>query len=207
MNKIESKDNSLIKDIRKLSKKKYRTQEGKFLVEGFRFVQEALKSTFEVPYVLISENSNEKCKSFNIYDLIQENTKVYLVRDDILKELCDTNNPQGILAVVNNKVMEIEDQKGFYVLVDRIQDPGNMGTIIRSANASGALGVITTKGTVDVYNDKTLRSTMGSIFKIPIIEDNNFEILKILKSKGLDRKSTRLNSSHANISYAVFCLK
>lgn len=184
MNKIESKDNSLIKDIRKLSKKKYRTQEGKFLVEGFRFVQEALKSTFEVPYVLISENSNEKCKSFNIYDLIQENTKVYLVRDDILKELCDTNNPQGILAVVNNKVMEIEDQKGFYVLVDRIQDPGNMGTIIRSANASGALGVITTKGTVDVYNDKTLRSTMGSIFKIPIIEDNNFEILKILKSKG-----------------------
>lgn len=63
MNKIESKDNSLIKDIRKLSKKKYRTQEGKFLVEGFRFVQEALKSTFEVPYVLISENSNEKCES------------------------------------------------------------------------------------------------------------------------------------------------
>ncbi|KGM97306.1 RNA methyltransferase [Clostridium novyi A str. 4552] len=184
MNLIESKDNTLIKYVRKLRKKKYRVQEEKFLVEGFRFVEEALKSTFKVSHVLVGESAREKCDSFNIFNIVSENTKISLVRDEILKELCETNNPQGIIAIVNNKTINIEDKNGFYVLADKVQDPGNMGTIIRSANASGALGVIVTKGTVDIYNDKTLRSTMGSIFKIPIIEDNEFQIINVLKSKG-----------------------
>ncbi|KGN03537.1 RNA methyltransferase [Clostridium novyi A str. 4570] len=184
MNLIESKDNTLIKYLRKLRKKKYRVQEEKFLVEGFRFVEEAIKSTFQVSHVLIAESAIEKCNSFNILNSVDENTKVCLVKDEILKELCETNNPQGIIAVVDNKKISIEDKNGFYILIDKVQDPGNMGTIIRSANASGALGVIVTKGTVDIYNDKTLRSTMGSIFKIPIIEDNDFEVINDLKSKG-----------------------
>jgi len=181
---IESKDNSLIKEVKKLNKKKYRIENQQFIIEGFRFVEEALKSSFEVPYIFISENALDKYREFGIDKLIQNNTKINCIKASLLKELCNTENPQGILAVVNNKKVNIANKEGFYVLADKVQDPGNMGTIIRSAHASGALGVIVTKGTVDVYNDKTLRSTMGSIFNIPIIEDDNFKIIKDLKSNG-----------------------
>jgi RNA methyltransferase, TrmH family len=184
VNIIESKDNSLIKEVKKLSKKKYRVESRQFIIEGFRFVEEALKSSFEVPYIFISENALDKYRDFGIEKLIQNNTKINCIKASLLKELCNTENPQGILAVVNNKKVNITNKEGFYVLVDKVQDPGNMGTIIRSAHASGALGVIVTKGTVDVYNDKTLRSTMGSIFNIPIIEDDSFKIIKDLKNNG-----------------------
>ncbi|MGY0372564.1 TrmH family RNA methyltransferase [Clostridium sp. JNZ J1-5] len=184
MTLIESRENSLIKDIKKLHKKKYRLEKGQFLVEGFRFVQEALESSFCIPYLLISEKFQDKYYSLNMDNMINKDTRVYLVKDNIFKELCNTDNPQGIIGVVNNKKIEIEDKEGFYVLVDKVQDPGNMGTIIRSAHASGALGVIVTRGTVDLYNDKTLRSTMGSIFNIPVIEDNSFENIKKLKDNG-----------------------
>ncbi|MCY6482765.1 RNA methyltransferase [Clostridium aestuarii] len=184
MNIIESRDNSLVKDIKKLHKKKYRNEKGEFIVEGFRFVTEALQSDFEVPYVFIGENQMDRYNNFKIQDFLQENTKVYCIPESILKELCDTNNPQGILAVVNNKIIKTEDRDGFYVLVDKIQDPGNMGTIIRTAHASGAIGVVITKGTVDIYNNKTLRSTMGSVFKIPIIQDENLNVITDLKKKG-----------------------
>lgn len=184
MNKIESKENSLIKEIKKLQKKKYRNEKEQFIIEGFRFVSEALQSSFQVPYILISDSGIDRYKNFNIEGLLQKDTVVYYTKDSILRELCDTNNPQGILGIVNNKKVDTVDRDGFYVLADKIQDPGNMGTIIRTAHASGALGVIYTKGTVDVYNDKSLRSTMGSIFKIPVIEDENLEVVKGLKEKG-----------------------
>lgn len=184
MNIIESKDNSLIKEIKKLNKKKYREENNRFIVEGFRFVEEALKSSFQVPYIFISESSLDKYKDLNFERLIKNETAVNCVKPSLLKELCNTENPQGILAIVNNKAVEVNNKEGFYVLCDKIQDPGNMGTIIRSAHASGALGVIVTKGTVDVYNDKTLRSTMGSIFNIPIILDEDFNTINTLKNNG-----------------------
>ncbi|MCY6958709.1 TrmH family RNA methyltransferase [Clostridium brassicae] len=184
MNIIESKQNSLIKEVKKLHKKKYRNEKKQFVVEGFRFVEEALKSSFNVPYIFVSESGMDRYKSFKIEALINKNTEVYSISDTILKEICNTDTPQGILGVVDNKSVEVENTIGFYVLVDKIQDPGNMGTIIRTAHASGALGVIITKGTVDIYNDKTLRSTMGSIFNIPIIEDEDLVTIRSLKEKG-----------------------
>lgn len=88
-----------------------------------------------------------------------------MVSYSVLKSIGNTENPQGIVSVINYfKKEKLDLQNGFYILVDKVQDPGNMGTIIRTAHAAGALGIITTKGTVDIYNEKTLRSTMGSIF-------------------------------------------
>lgn len=184
METIQSKDNSLIKDTKKLKDKKYRIESSRFLIEGFRFVGEALQSDFIVPLVFVSESALDRWQSFNMQDKVQKNTKVYSVTDQILKIISGTDTPQGIVAVVNNKNIDAENKQGFYILVDKVQDPGNMGTIIRTAHASGALGVIITKGTVDIYNEKTLRSTMGSIFHIPIIHDINLESVKSLKSNG-----------------------
>lgn len=181
---IQSRDNLLIKDIKKLKEKKYRNESHKFLIEGFRFVCEGLESNFEVPLVFISENAKDRWDSFNVQNKLQKETRVYIVTDQVLKSISSTDTPQGIVAVVNNKLISLENKQGFYILVDRVQDPGNMGTIIRTAHAAGALGIIVTKGTVDIYNEKTLRSTMGSIFHIPIIHDDNLSQLNFLRSNG-----------------------
>ncbi|MBU3160510.1 RNA methyltransferase [Clostridium frigoris] len=181
MEYIQSKDNLLIKDIKKLKEKRYRVSSNMFLVEGFRFVEEALDSGFEVVHIFISSRGEAKFENSSMKNKLQVNTKVYGVSDSLFKNICDTDNPQGIIAAVRNKPVEIKYDNGFYMLADRIQDPGNMGTIIRTAHAAGALGVILTKGTVDIYNEKTLRATMGSIFKIPIIYDNDLSLVKKLK--------------------------
>lgn len=181
---ISSKDNAIIKEIKKLKERKYRNEEKKFLVEGFRFVEEALDSNFTVSHIFINEKSKDKFYQLAINNKIKENTKVYMLTESIFKRVSNTESPQGIIALVQNKEIAIEGKKGFYVLVDKVQDPGNLGTIIRTAHAAGALGVITMEGTVDVYNDKTLRSTMGSVFYIPILESKDLTFIKSLKEKG-----------------------
>lgn len=197
MEVIKSKENNLIKEIKKLKEKKYRDLDKSFLIEGFRFVEEALKSNFEVKYVFICERQKEKFEKLGFENLIDKNTKCFTVSDSVLNSICSTETPQGVVAVVKNKIIDIQIKNGFYILIDKVQDPGNMGTIIRSANASGALGVIITKGTVDTYNSKTLRSTMGSIFKIPIIfEDTNFNIIKKLKENKFKLITSSLNTNY-----------
>jgi len=191
---IKSSDNNVIKEVRKLKEKKHRIEKNQFIVEGFRFATEALQSSFEVPMVFVSDSAEGRWDSFNVEALLQKNTKVYWVKENVLKTICSTDTPQGIAAVVNNKNKNLEDKHGIYVLVDRLQDPGNLGTIIRTAHAAGALGVIFTKGTVDAYNEKTLRSTMGSIFNIPVIEDKDLSIIKGLKEKGFKLVVSSLNT-------------
>lgn len=181
---IKSKDNSTVKNIKKLQEKKYRNIHDKFIVEGFRFVLEALESGFNVDYVVITNESEEKFKKLSLKNKIEGNTKIIKVSENILRSICSTDNPQGIAAVVSNKTINIDYGEGFYILADKIQDPGNMGTVIRTANAAGAKGVILTKGTVDIYNNKTLRSTMGSIFKIPIIIDEELIHINNLRNQG-----------------------
>lgn len=180
---IESKENLIIKDIKKLKDKKGRKEEQNFIIEGLRFCEEAILAKVEIKYIVYSEKIEDK-----VQDLLKElNPEVKIIKTthNILKTLCNTDNPQGILAVVPMNISKQADEEGIYILVDKVQDPGNLGTIIRSAHGSGAKGVILTKGTVDPFNDKTLRSTMGSIFKIPIIEDDEtLSLLKELKDKG-----------------------
>ena len=194
MEHIQSKDNLLIKEIKKLKEKKYRLISNMFLVEGFRFTEEALESDFEVVHIFISAKGESKFESSSVKNKLQENTKVYSLSDSLFKGICDTDNPQGIIAVVRNKPVEIKYDHGFYMLADKIQDPGNMGTIIRTAHAAGALGVIITKGTVDIYNEKTLRSTMGSIFKIPVIEDKDLTLVQKLKNSGFKLVTSSLDT-------------
>ncbi|WP_343764586.1 RNA methyltransferase [Clostridium oceanicum] len=173
----------MIKLLRKLKEKKYRVKEKKFLIEGFRFVEEALKSKSEIESIFVLEKSLDKfknlCTRYNI-----NNNNCYVVSEGAFKSISDTKNPQGIIAIVKNKKIALSENKGFYILADKVKDPGNMGTIIRTAHAAGALGVIITKGTVDVYNEKTLRSTMGSIFYVPIIEDYSLKVLEELRETG-----------------------
>lgn len=194
MENIQSKENLLIKDVKKLKEKRYRKDCNMFLVEGFRFVEEALDSDFEVVNIFISTRGESKYEDSQVKSKLQEDTKVYSINDSLFKSICDTENPQGIIATVKNKPVEIKYNHGFYVLADKIQDPGNMGTIIRTAHATGALGVIITKGTVDIYNDKTLRATMGSIFNVPVLFDEDLSLVTKLRDSGFKLITSSLDT-------------
>lgn len=181
MLEIESKNNNLFKEIKKLKEKKHRVKNNKYIIEGLRFVDEALKSGVSIDSIIFTENFKEKNEEF--FSNIPENIRLIQMNEALLKQLCSTENPQGVLGVVNMQNKELKGGE-LVILVDKVQDPGNMGTIIRTAHAAGASGIIMTKGTVDIYNDKTLRSTMGSIFYIPVVEDDSLEYVKSLKEEG-----------------------
>ena len=181
MLEIESKNNNLFKEIKKLKEKKHRIKSNKYLIEGLRFVEEAIKSKVSIDSIIFTESFKEK--NPDLFLKINENIKLIQMNEALLKQLCSTENPQGIVGVINMQNKELKSGE-LVVLVDKVQDPGNMGTIIRTAHAAGAAGIVMTKGTVDIYNDKTLRSTMDSIFYIPIVEDDSLDFVKSLKKEG-----------------------
>lgn len=181
MLEIESKNNNLFKEIKKLKEKKHRIKSNKYLIEGLRFVEEAIKSKVSIDSIIFTESFKEK--NPDLFLKINDNIKLIQMNEALLKQLCSTENPQGIVGVINMQNKELKSGE-LVVLVDKVQDPGNMGTIIRTAHAAGAAGIVMTKGTVDIYNDKTLRSTMGSIFYIPIVEDDSLDFVKSLKKEG-----------------------
>lgn len=187
-----SRDNKLIKDTLKLKQKKYREKESLFLIEGIRFIEEAIKNG-SVRYLLYSSKIYETHGYGRVLDAPVEKHEI---SDDVLKEISDTENPQGAVAVALKKTWSIDDVKNdFIIIADGIQDPGNLGTIIRTSDAAGAGAVIVLKGSVDVYNSKTLRSTMGSIFHIPVIfYDEYSEMIKDLKDRGYEIYAASLNA-------------
>ena len=149
----------------------------------------------EIEHIIILKGYEEKFKDF--LDNNKPNLKsINVLSSNLFFQIASTENPQGIMAVVKKKSYEKNLSGDFYLVCDKVQDPGNLGTIIRTAHAAGVDGIILTKGTVDIYNDKTIRSTMGSIFYTPIFyDDNSFTIIKDLKYKGFSLVATSLSES------------
>ncbi|MCT4606968.1 MAG: RNA methyltransferase [Marinisporobacter sp.] len=198
--KINSSDNGTIKQVRELKKKKYRQKYGQYIVEGIRIIRDALENNKKIKYILFNEELYTVSGGEALLnELMEKNIKVYEISNKIYMSLSDTQNPQGIMAILPMEEYDLEyilnDSKHFFLVLDRIQDPGNLGTIIRTADAAGFSAVILAKGCVDLYNLKTIRSTMGSIFHFPIIQgDETVEIIKKLKSKDIKIVSTSLET-------------
>jgi len=191
---IESKENSLFKETKKLKEKRNRSKEGKYIIEGFRLVQEAFKVNMEIEYLIISEGSEDKLNEY-LNEYINEE-KIYIMKKNLFTMLTSTETPQGAIAVVKNKELPKDIEGEFFLLCDKVQDPGNLGTIIRTAHAAGVDGIILTKGTVDIYNDKSIRSTMGSLFYVPIIQDDEeLSFVRKLKDEGFSLVATSLQES------------
>ncbi|MBM7854780.1 TrmH family RNA methyltransferase [Desulfohalotomaculum tongense] len=186
------KNNPRVKYLRKLSRRQFRQKENKFIIEGIRFVEELLDSGWPVEALFYSPKLHANARGGALIARAErEKIAAWQVADKLLAELADTENPQGVLALVNMPRYRLEDvvpqtQPALVVLVDGVQDPGNLGTIIRTADAAAATGVILLKGTVDLYNPKTLRSTMGSLFHLPVLAaENAVDTVNWLRSKGL----------------------
>ncbi len=169
MREIRSKDNRIFKECQKLSQKKYRDKEGLYLIEGENLIAEVPAD--DLVYVFFREGRERQ-----IFDLPDQ----YIVADQLFDRLAQTETSQGILAVVRKPKLTAENLEQHIqpsdnvVVLDRLQDPGNIGTIIRTAEGAGYKAVVTIKGTGDVFSPKTIRAAAGSIFRMPVlqVEDN-----------------------------------
>ncbi len=188
---ILSSDNQYVKLASSLKQKKCREETGLFVVEGVRFVREALNSSWQLEFVMLSdEEALDPRIRVLMDDLDGRGCPVMTVSSALFQKLSDTQAPQGILAVVHQKneiltKASIESKSNVWVVLDALQDPGNVGTIIRTADASGAAGVILSEGCADLYSGKTTRATMGSLFHIPVIKASIQECLSFCRENGL----------------------
>ena len=173
---ITSKENNLVKHICKLQEKKYRNQYNEFVVEGVKLVKEALVEKAKIKKIIISESA----KTSNLIEKYLrkelENIDYIQVQDSIFKLLSDCKSPQGILAVIEKEEVNenLIKQEDIIIALDGLQDPGNLGTILRTIDSVGLTQVLVSKNTADCYNSKVIRSTMGAIFRVKIIECEDF---------------------------------
>ncbi|MGV4965038.1 TrmH family RNA methyltransferase [Priestia aryabhattai] len=186
---IDSVKNPQVKAWKKLHNKKDRDKQGLFMVEGFHLVEEAIKNKDCVKELIIRE-SIEVPAQWNI-----DGIEITVVNEAIIKLLSDTETPQGIIAVcVQTKHAEIIHTAQKVLLLDAVQDPGNLGTIIRTADAAGVEAIIVGEGSVDVYNPKVVRSTQGAIFHLPIVKGDLLEMISLLKEREIAVYGTSLQN-------------
>jgi TrmH family RNA methyltransferase len=178
---IESKENKIIKYLLSLKKPKYREREKKFLIEGIKQIEEyfsygIVESVIYTEKIFRNKNAEEILKKIK-----EKKIKTIQTTEKIIKILSSTTTPQGIIGVVNKKFYKLEDIKlnreNLLVILEGIQDPGNLGTIIRTSLAIKVSGLILLEGCVDLYNPKVLRSAAVYIYNLPIIKLNDLENL------------------------------
>ena len=207
MQVITSKDNEIIKNIKKLKEKKYRDQENKFIVEGIKMIKEAILENTDIDKIVICEEciNNGTIDKELLYEIAKEDC-VY-VTEKVFNTLTDVSNPQGILATINKQNSEenISYNEDVIVVLDGIQDPGNLGTILRTVDSPQHQQAILSEKTADPYNPKVVRSTMGAIYRVNIVRSNNvIETLKNMKKHKYEITATSLstNKSIYDIDYS-----
>ncbi len=181
---INSKNNPLIVNLNKLKDKKNRNIEHKFIIEGLHLVKEAYNDKC---LLMVLSTDEELLKEFKV--------ETILVNDEIIKKLSNTLNPQKIVGIAELKEQELTNDEKRIVLLDDIQDPGNMGTIIRTAAALGYDAVISSLNSVDYYNDKVIRSSQGAIFKIKILNNDLITSINQLKKLSFHLYGTSLKAN------------
>ena len=206
MQVITSKDNEQIKYIKKLKDKKYRDEFGEYIIEGVKTVQEAIMEKAEVALIVVCDDC-EKQGIFDqkfLYEVAKYNC-IY-VNQKVFETITEVQNPQGVLAIISKKESKnkIDYSKDFICVLDSVQDPGNLGTIIRTLDSAGIGQIVISKGSVDAYLSKVVRSTMGAIFRVEIVEVENLEnTIKDIKKKNFKIVATSLETEKSiyNIEY------
>lgn len=197
MQVITSKDNDLIKNIKKLKEKKYRDATGKYIIEGIKLIEEAIHEKAEIENVVICEDcmKDGSIDKKLMYEIAKLNC-IY-VASKVFSVITDVSNPQGILAVIkrNDKNSKINYNEDAIIVLDGIQDPGNLGTILRTVDSANLKQIVLSKETADVFNSKVVRSTMGAIFRLNIVrsEDLVADLIQ-MKENGFDVVVTSLDT-------------
>lgn len=200
MRYIKSRENKYLKQASKLKSKKHRIKEESFIIEGPKMIEEAIQHR----NLLLRGFVDKECKKAH-NSLVEELHEIdwFLLDTKLMNSICDTRKPQGIAAVVKMPRWDLQNiirNAGFFVLLDHISDPGNMGTIIRTAWALGVDGVLLTEGCVDPFSSKVVRSTMGGIFNVPLFPDLTLDDIKSLKSNGYSLLCSSLEAKRSLFS-------
>ena len=207
---ITSKSNNIVKYICSLDNKKYRNKYNKYVIEGIKMVEEIINSEGYAPeFIVYSKNILEKTtigiNFIKVLNSITDKYNVIEVTEDIFMYMSGLDTPQGVMAVIDKKEYTKVDLQSFlekyvdnkYIILDKIQDPGNLGTIIRSAISFGVINIICTEGTVDAFSPKVIRSSMGGILKVNIFYISDAEmqdVFKMLKAKKYSIIATSLKA-------------
>ncbi len=193
MEVIKSNKNPKIKEWTKLKTTKGRKKALQYMIEGEHLVEEAMKYHAPIDKIVVTEEKVEQYQSL----LVMYEADMVVVNDSVMKSLCETQANQGIIAIVHmpNRSEEQKEFDGKILLVDAVQDPGNLGTIIRTADAAGFNAVILGEGTVDLYNDKVLRSMQGSNYHLPIVHADLVEWITKYQEKGFPVFAAALDKS------------
>lgn len=193
---ITSTSNPQIKRLLQLQKKsKARNEEQVFIVEGLRMFAEVPRERVEKVYV--SETFyNKKKQELHLQDFPLE-----ILSDNVFGHVSDTQTPQGVMCVVKQKKYDLETllqvENPHFMVLDNLQDPGNLGTIVRTAEGAGVDAVFMSKDCVDIYNPKTIRSTMGSIYRMPTIYiEDILQLLDKFKEKGIKSYAAHLQGKN-----------
>lgn len=191
---ITSTSNQRVKQIVQWqTKAKARRQDGIFLAEGLKMYEEApedlVREVYLTETLLQSLKSHQERTSIYIEEKLQK-TGYELVTEEVFDRMSDTRTPQGILTVLKRPIYDLpqllQGGRPLLVLLEDLQDPGNLGTILRTGEGAGITGVIMSTKTVDIYNPKTIRSTMGSIYRVPFLYAEDMEgTIRMLQEKGI----------------------
>lgn len=189
--------NPVVKAAAELKQKKYRTQNGLYLAEGLRTAEEAV--AYKAVETLFYVATDDERTMHLLEDAAAQNIKLVCVSENVMKKIADTETPQGIIAVCKMRQPKLENllASGKMLLVlDRVGDPGNIGTMLRTADAAGIGGLVLLKGCADIYAPKTVRSSMGSLFHIPVLSGvSEQEFVSVAKKAGYDLLVTCLDGA------------
>jgi RNA methyltransferase, TrmH family len=191
---ITGRQNAFIKEVRRAFARGELTAKGECAVEGMRIVEEAIRSGLHLRAVLFSESG--QARAGRLLPQLAAQVETLLLPDNLFTGVVPSDTPQGVAALVRMKSYAVEDllaEGGPVVAVAGVQDPGNLGTILRSAEAFGAAGVVLGENTVSAYNSKVVRASAGSIFRIPLLKQELKTALSLLREHGLRLLAT---SSH-----------
>ena len=190
MERLTAKQNEKIKHaVSVRDSARVRRETGLFFLEGARLCGDAAVNSVRVFRAFVTDTAMEKY-SVQVSEILSKAEEGYVISDDVAAKLSDTQSTQGIFCLCrtqeNTAVAQQINPQGKYIFLENVQDPGNLGTIIRTAEGAGATGIIMSKDTVDIYNPKTIRSTMGSLFRLPVCDDLSYtETLSLLKDNGI----------------------
>lgn len=197
---ITSKDNEIIKNVRKLKEKKFRDLNNEYIVEGVKMIKEAILEDAKIKLIVVCEdNANSGAIDNKLLYEIAKYECIY-VSKKVFDLISDVQTPQGMLAVIEKENSEdkIDFTEDVIVVLDGIQDPGNLGTILRTIDSVGLKQVIVSKETADSYNPKVVRSTMGAIFRVKVIESNNLlDTLRNMKKHKYKIMATSLETDNS----------
>lgn len=195
LRRVASRQNALVKELRRAFHQSQPAGDGSIAIESVRMIEEAIRSGLRLRAVFFSESARERAQ--RLLPQISSHVESLLLPDEVFQSAVATETPQGVAALVKLKTHKLEEvlsaDDPLILFAAGVQDPGNLGTVIRSAEAFGAAGVLVGAGTVSPYNPKVVRASAGSLFRLPVVEVEFAGVVESLRRRGIRLLAT---SSH-----------